>query len=152
MAEKVGTTKHETEGLESELDQTKTQLEAVTNECARWKGQTVELQQTLRRFKLKETQGPTQISKAVDSALLASTTTNSGQQRQPLPPSSRRVEGRVFELVNELVFDWGIPTSVVAGSWGLCLVRPWVCVMGILLRTSILKWVSITSLTSTKLL
>ena len=116
MAGKVGATKHETEGLEGELYQTKTRLEGVTNECARWKDRTVELQQALRRFKLKETQAPTQISKAVDSTLLALTlTANSGK---PLPPSGRRVEGRVFELVNELVFDWDLPTSVVAGIVG----------------------------------
>jgi len=122
MAGKVGTTKHETEGLEYELDETKDRLEAVTKECARWKDRTVELQQVLRRFKLKETQAPNQISKAVDSALVALTTiptTNSGNQPlQPLPPSGRRVEGRVFELVNELVFDLNLPTSAVAGIVG----------------------------------
>jgi len=124
MAGKVGATKDETEGLEYELDKTKDRLEAVTKECARWKDRTAELQQVLRRFKLnlKETQVPNQISKAVDSALVTLTTlptANSGDQPlQPLPPSGRRVEGRIFELVNELVFDWNLPTSVVAGIVG----------------------------------
>ena len=117
MAGKVGATKHETEGLEGELDQTKGRLEAVTKECARWKDRTVELQHALRRFKLKETQAPTQISKAVDSALTALTLPTNAC-KQPLPPSGRRVEGRIFELVNELVFDWNLPTSVVAGIVG----------------------------------
>jgi len=80
MAEKVGATKHETEGLEGELDQAKNRLEAATKECGRWKDRTVELQYALRRLKLKETQAPAQISRAVESALLTLTpTTNSGK-------------------------------------------------------------------------
>lgn len=110
MAEKVETTEHDTEGLVHELDQTKKRLDTVTAECARWKERSVELQRTLRRIKARESRGPKGISSALGSAITAL-----AKSGKPLSPPGYRVEGRVYELVNELVFTWRLPTSMIAG-------------------------------------
>ena len=110
MAEKVKAAEHDTEGLEHELDQAKKRLETATAKCARWKERTVELRGAVRRIKAREYRGPSGISSAVESAITA--LASSGR---PLPHSSRRIEGRVHELVNELAFTWRVPTSMIAG-------------------------------------
>jgi hypothetical protein len=110
MAEKVETTEHDTEGLVHEMDQTKKRLDTVTAECARWKERSAELQRTLRRVKARESRGPKGISSAVESAITAL-----AKSGKPLSPPGHRVEGRVYELVNELAFARRLPTAMIAG-------------------------------------
>lgn len=105
--------KHEAKGLGNQIDQVKERVEAVTADCAHWKERTVELQRALRRFKERESRGPKGISNAVESATIA--LASSGK---PLSPPKHRVQGRVYELVNELVFTWRLPVSVIAGIVG----------------------------------
>ncbi|KAF9647055.1 hypothetical protein BDM02DRAFT_2823232 [Thelephora ganbajun] len=111
MAEKVETTKQDTEGVEVGLDEVKKQLEVAATDCAHWKERTVELQRALRRIKEREFRGPKGISNAVESAIAA--LVNSGGKA--LSPPRRRVEGRIYELVNELAFTWRLPTPMIAG-------------------------------------
>ena len=110
MAEKVGGTKRETEDLEHQLNQTKEQLKTATAECTRWGERSTELQRALRRIKQRERRGPNGITCAAKSAI--ATLAGSGK---PLRPPSYRIEGRIYELVNELVFSWRLPTSIIAG-------------------------------------
>ena len=110
MAEKVGGTKRETGDLEHQLDQAKEQTKTAMAECARWEGKSVELQRALRRVKDRERRGPKGIFCAVQSAM--ATLANSGL---PLKPPSYRIEGRIYELVNELAFSWRLPTPIIAG-------------------------------------
>ena len=110
MAEKVEATKHESEGLETELGQAKERLETTTAECAYWKDRTVELQRTLCQIKAREARGPKGISDAVRSAIAALAASG-----VPLSPPGQRVKGRVCELVNELAFVWRLPTPMIAG-------------------------------------
>lgn len=116
MAGKVGAAEHETEEMESKLDEAKEQAEAAVKECTRWKEKTAEIQRALRLYKGREARGQAKISGAVNFALTI-LAENPGQPL-PLPHPQHRVEERVFELVNELVFDWHLPTSVVAGIVG----------------------------------
>ena len=110
MAEKVEATKHDTGGLVHELNEAKKQLDIVAAKCARWKGRSVELQRTLRRVKAREFRGPKGISNAVKSAMTAL-----AKSGKPLSPPGYRVEGRVYEMVNELVFTWRLPTVMILG-------------------------------------
>lgn len=110
MAEKMETTEHDTEGLVHELDQTKKRVETATAECSRWKERSVELQRTLRRIKAREFRGPRGISNAVKSAITAL-----AKSGKPLSPPGYRVEGRVYELVNELALTWRLPAVMIAG-------------------------------------
>ena len=110
MAEKVGGTKRETEGLERELVQVKKQLETATAKCTRWERKSVELRRALQRIKAREHRGPKAISCAVQSAIA-----NLASSGKPLTPSLHRAEGRIYKLVNELAFPWRVPTSIIAG-------------------------------------
>jgi len=110
MAEKVEATEHDTGGLVHELDQTKKRLDTVTAECARWKERSVDLQRTLRRVKARESRGPKGISNAVKSAMTAL-----AKSGKPLSPPGHRVGGRVYEMINELVFTWRLPMVMIPG-------------------------------------
>ena len=110
MAEKVEATERGTEELIHELDQTKKRLDTVAAECAHWKERSVEIQRVLRRIKARESRGPKGISCAVKSAITA--LVKSGK---PLSSPGHRIEGRVYELVNELTFSWRLPTVMIAG-------------------------------------
>lgn len=92
------------------LDQTEKRLDTVIAECARWKGRSVDLQPTLRRIKARESRGPKGISNAVKSA-----TTALAKSGEPLSPPGHRVEGRIYEMVNELVFTWRLPMVMIPG-------------------------------------
>ena len=89
----------------------KEQSETATVDCAHWKEKTAEIQRLLRKIKTRGTRGPTAIHKAVRSAIAV--LVNSGGQ--PLPVPDYRIEGRIYELVNELFFTWRLPTLMIEG-------------------------------------
>lgn len=72
----------------------------------------MEIQRLLRKNKAREHRGPTAIHKAVRSAIAI--LINTGGQ-QPLPVPDYRIEGRVYELVNELFFTWRLPMPMIEG-------------------------------------
>jgi hypothetical protein len=112
MQEKAEDTKHETEQLREEVNQIKGQAEDATVDCTHWKDKAGEIQRVIRRIRAKEHRGPKAIYKAVRSALNKFAYTGCFK---PLPIPDYRIEGRVFELINELVFTWRIPISMVEG-------------------------------------
>lgn len=109
--EKAERAKRKAEGLKEELGQIKERVETATADCTHWKDRTVELQRLLRRNKAREYRGPTAIHKAVRSGIAV--LVNSGGQ--PLPIPEYRIEGRIYELVNELFFTWRLPTVMIEG-------------------------------------
>ena len=80
-------------------------------DCAHWKDKTAEIQSLVRKLKARESRAPTAIHKAVRSAIAI--LVNSGGR--PLSVSEHRIEGRTYELVNELFFTWRLPTVMIEG-------------------------------------
>ena len=114
MAEKVEAAGKEMGELEDELDQAKEQLEAVKADREHWKEKTKEIHRAIRRLKAKEFRGPKGIYKAARHAITYLVYTGG----RPLSIPDYRIEGRVFELVNELAFTWRVPIPMIEGIVG----------------------------------
>lgn len=112
MSEKIEATKTQTEELREEVVQITDQVESAKTDCAHWKDKAEEIQRLLRRIKSRQSRGPKAIHNAVRSALNVLAYTSC---MRPLSIPDRRITGRVNELVNELVFTWRLPTSMVEG-------------------------------------
>ena len=110
-AGKIETAKRKARELKEELAQLKERFETATVDCAHWKDRTAELQCLLRKNKGREYRGPTAIHKAVRSGIAILINTGG----KPLPIPEYRIEGRIYELVNELFFTWRLPTVMMEG-------------------------------------
>lgn len=84
----------------------------MTTDSTHWKEKAEENQCALCRLRARKTRGPKAMWNAVRSALNVLAYTGN---MKPLSIPNFRIKGRAYELINEIIFTWGLSMSTVEG-------------------------------------